>query len=121
MNDSFTAQLRSSVNLIIHSAWRLNFNLSLASFEPNIRGTRNLIEFALHSKHASALRFLFTSTIASSQGWDQTMGVFPEDVQYDASTAVGGGYGEAKYVCERVRTHVNLLLNTPDAFLSASC
>ncbi|KZP17631.1 putative aminoadipate reductase [Athelia psychrophila] len=109
LSDTVHEELRSSVNLIIHSAWRLNFNLSLASFEPNIRGTRNLIEFALHSKHASALRFLFTSTIASSQGWDQTMGVFPEDVQYDASTAVGGGYGEAKYVCERLLAKSGLL------------
>ncbi|KZP13557.1 acetyl-CoA synthetase-like protein [Athelia psychrophila] len=29
-------------------------------------------------------------------------GTFPDKVQYDASTAVGGGYGEAKYVCERL-------------------
>ncbi|KZP21530.1 hypothetical protein FIBSPDRAFT_1044071 [Athelia psychrophila] len=95
-------ELCSSVNVIIHNAWRLDFNLSLVSFEPNVRGTRNLIDLALHSQHASALRFLFTSTIASSQGWDGAKGAFPEEVQYDASTAVGGGYGEAKYVCERL-------------------
>ncbi|KZP04710.1 NAD(P)-binding protein, partial [Athelia psychrophila] len=95
-------ELRLSVNVIIHNAWRLDFNLSLVSFEPNVRGTRNLIDLALHSQHASALRFLFTSTIASSQGWDGAKGAFPEEVQYDASTAVGGGYGEAKYVCERL-------------------
>lgn len=45
---------------------------------------------------------MFTSSIASSQGWDKSKGEFPEQVQFDVSTALGGGYGEAKYVCERV-------------------
>ncbi|KZP28667.1 putative aminoadipate reductase [Athelia psychrophila] len=102
LSDEVYEELRSFVNIIIHNAWRLDFNLSLASFEPNIRGTRNLIDLASHSRHASALRFVFTSTIASSQGWDNAKGEFPEEVQYDASTAVGGGYGEGKYVCERL-------------------
>ncbi|KAF7973245.1 hypothetical protein HWV62_15753 [Athelia sp. TMB] len=103
LSDAVYEQLCSSVNIIIHNAWRLDFNLSLASFEPNIRGTRNLVDLASSSANASTLRFLFTSTIASSQGWNPSKGVFPEEVQYDASVAVGGGYGESKYVCERVR------------------
>ena len=90
------------MNVIVHNAWRLDFNLSLASFEPNIRGTRNLIDLATQSEHASTSRFLFTSSIASAQGWDKSKGAFPEEVQFDVSTALGGGYGEAKYVCERV-------------------
>lgn len=90
------------MNIIIHNAWRLDFNLTLASFEPNIRSTRNLIDLATRSKHASTSRFLFTSSIASAQGWDTSKGAFPEEVQHDASTALGGGYGEAKYICERV-------------------
>ncbi|KAF7968306.1 hypothetical protein HWV62_2396 [Athelia sp. TMB] len=79
-----------------------NFNLSLASFEPNIRGTRNLIDLATRSEHASTSRFLFTSSVASTQGWDKSRGAYPEEVQFDVSTALGGGYGEAKYVCERI-------------------
>ncbi|KZP06375.1 acetyl-CoA synthetase-like protein [Athelia psychrophila] len=90
-------QIQSSVTIVIHNAWRLDFNLSLASFEPNVRGTRNLIDLASQSAHASTLRFLFASSLASSQGWDPSKGAFPEEVQLDASTAVGGGYGESKY------------------------
>lgn len=86
--------------MIIHNAWRLDFNLSLASFEPHIRGTRNLIDISLSSAHA--VRFMFTSSVASAQGWDPIRGVFPEVVQLDAGVAVGGGYGEGKYVAERV-------------------
>ncbi|KZP33250.1 putative nonribosomal peptide synthetase [Athelia psychrophila] len=102
LSDHLYDELLSSVKIIIHNAWRLDFNLSLASFEPNIRGTRNLIDLAAQSRNAATLRFLFTSSIATSQGWDHAKGDFPEEVKSDVSTALGGGYGEAKYVCDRI-------------------
>jgi thioester reductase-like protein len=95
-------QLRTSVNLIIHVAWRLDFNLTLPSFEPNIRGTRHLIDLARSSPHVASLRFFFTSSISVAQAWDSAKGHYPEEVVEDARYAVGGGYGEAKYVSERV-------------------
>ncbi|KAF7968546.1 hypothetical protein HWV62_30169 [Athelia sp. TMB] len=94
-------QIHSSISIVIHNAWRVDFNLSLASFESNVQGTRNLIDFASTAKHASTLRFLFTSSIGSAQGWDNARGAYPEEVQFDASTAIGSGYGESKYVAER--------------------
>ncbi|KAF8219495.1 putative aminoadipate reductase [Tricholoma matsutake] len=95
-------KLRVSVSLIIHNAWRLDFNQSLGSFEPNIRGTRHLIDFALSGPHPGSTRFLFTSSVSSAQSWNQENGPFPEEVMTDASVAVGGGYGEGKYVAERI-------------------
>jgi nucleoside-diphosphate-sugar epimerase len=89
--------------MIIHNAWRLDFNLSLASFEPNVKATRNLVDLALDSHYSSSLRFVFTSSIGSAQSWDRERGAFPEEVLFDPSPAVGPGYGEAKYVCGRVR------------------
>jgi len=88
--------------VIIHNAWRLDFNLSLASFESNVRSTRKLIDFARAGPHASSTRFLFTSSVASAQSWDRAKGPFPEGVVEDAGVAVGSGYGEGKYVSERV-------------------
>lgn len=88
--------------LIIHNAWRLDFNLAISSFEDSIRASRNLIDLALDSPQKHNLRFLFTSSIASAQGWDNLKGPFPEEVQFDPSVAVGTGYGEAKYAAERV-------------------
>jgi nucleoside-diphosphate-sugar epimerase len=88
--------------MIIHNAWRLDFNLSLASFEPNIRSTRNLIDLALASPHASNLRFFFASSVSSTQAWGQSRGAVPEDIHSDEGVAVGSGYGEGKYVAERV-------------------
>ncbi|KAF9223036.1 acetyl-CoA synthetase-like protein [Gyrodon lividus] len=34
--------------------------------------------------------------------WDREKGLFPEEIQLDPSPAVGTGYGESKYVCERI-------------------
>ncbi|KZP08006.1 hypothetical protein FIBSPDRAFT_939222 [Athelia psychrophila] len=70
--------------------------------EPNICGTRNLVDLALRSSHASTIRFMFTSSICSTLGWDRAEGAFPEQVQMDVATAVGSGYGEGKYVSERI-------------------
>ncbi|KAJ7625698.1 putative aminoadipate reductase, partial [Roridomyces roridus] len=93
-------ELRATVTVIIHNAWMLDFNKKLSSFEAHIKGTRNLIDLARSSPHA--VRFLFTSSIASAQGWDQSRGPFPEELQLDASVAVGNGYGEGKYTSERI-------------------
>ncbi|KAF8869423.1 putative aminoadipate reductase [Infundibulicybe gibba] len=102
LSESIYEELGNSVTIVIHNAWRLDFNLSLPSFESNVRGTRNLIDFSHSSRHASALRLVFISSIASAQSWDQTMGPFPEEVISDAGVAVGNGYGESKYIAERL-------------------
>ncbi|KAF7347147.1 Acetyl-CoA synthetase-like protein [Mycena venus] len=94
--------LRDTLTVIIHNAWTLDFNKTLSSFEPHVKGTRNLIDLARQSPRESGVRFLFTSSIASAQNWDQSLGPFPEELQKDASVALGNGYGEGKYVSERI-------------------
>ncbi|KAJ3740213.1 putative aminoadipate reductase [Lentinula detonsa] len=101
--DDVYEKLRESLTHIIHNAWRLDFNLSLSSFEPHIRGMRNLIDLARSSRNASTLRFVFTSSIGSAQSWDSSsLGPYPEEVIVDPKFAVGGGYGESKYISERI-------------------
>ncbi|KAJ7052216.1 putative aminoadipate reductase [Mycena amicta] len=101
--DVFDA-LKKTVTVIIHNAWVLDFNKSLSTFEPHVHGTRNLIDLARPSR----ARFLFTSSIASAQGWDQSKGPVPEELQLDAGVAVGNGYGESKYISERILAASNL-------------
>ncbi|KAJ7698943.1 hypothetical protein B0H17DRAFT_1167813 [Mycena rosella] len=95
-------KILNTVTTVIHAAWRLDFNLSLQSFESNIHGTRNLIEMAQTSRHASSLRFLFTSSLSSVQGWNPARGLVPEELIRDPSVAVGTGYGESKFVAEQL-------------------
>ncbi|KAI6138696.1 putative non-ribosomal peptide synthetase [Pisolithus thermaeus] len=102
LEDKTYAEIRDSVTVIIHNAWRVDFNLSLATMEPNVRGTRNLIDLALASKKSTKSRFMFTSSIASTQNWDKKRGRVPEDVITDVTVAVGTGYGASKYVSERM-------------------
>ncbi|KAF9058549.1 putative aminoadipate reductase [Rhodocollybia butyracea] len=103
LTDVVYSKLQESLTIIIHNAWRLDFNLSLSSFEPHVRGTRNLIDLARSSRYVPWLRFLFTSSIGSAQSWDpSTMGPYPEKVVSDPKYAVGAGYGESKYISERI-------------------
>jgi nucleoside-diphosphate-sugar epimerase len=95
-------EIRNSVTLIIHNAWRLDFNLTISSFEDSVRASRNLIDLGLDSPRKKNLRFLFTSSVGSAQGWDNAKGPFPEEVQLDPAVAVGAGYGEGKYATERI-------------------
>ncbi|KIJ59318.1 hypothetical protein HYDPIDRAFT_118655 [Hydnomerulius pinastri MD-312] len=99
---SLYEKIRDSVTVIIHNAWRLDFNLSLSSFESSIRATRNLVDLGLASPRSPKVRFLFTSSVGSASSWDRARGPFPEEVQLDPLVAVGGGYGESKYVSERI-------------------
>ncbi|KAJ3970201.1 acetyl-CoA synthetase-like protein [Lentinula raphanica] len=103
LTDELYNELLQNVTIIIHNAWRLDFNLALSSFEPHIRGTRNLIDFARASNHATSVRLLFTSSIAATQSWNTaTQGAYPDHIDPDPWFAVGGGYGESKYVTERI-------------------
>ncbi|KAF4610030.1 hypothetical protein D9613_010647 [Agrocybe pediades] len=95
-------ELCNSVTTIIHNAWKLDFNLSLTSFESNIQGTRNLVDLARESAFNSSIKVLFTSSISAAYSWDTTNGAYPEEVVLDAKYAVGNGYGESKYVSERI-------------------
>ncbi|KAJ7784191.1 hypothetical protein B0H16DRAFT_1491669 [Mycena metata] len=101
-------EMVNSVTLIMHNAWRLNFNMGIASFEPYILGTRHLIDLALSSPHPPL--FLFTSSIATAQAWDPRCGPCPETILGDTRLAVGG-YGQSKYVAEQIlaRSGLNVI------------
>ncbi|KAL1690001.1 hypothetical protein GGG16DRAFT_103377 [Schizophyllum commune] len=97
-------EMLASISVIIHVAWRLDFNLGVNAFESSIRGTRALVDFARATSHADSLRFVITSSVGSTLSWDpRTRGPVPEELIEDPSVCVhGGGYGQGKYVAERV-------------------
>ena len=89
---------------VVHNAWKVNFNLSLTSFETQIAGTRKLIDFSLIAKHLPKL--LFTSSVSVAHGLDPRLGHVPETPLQDASAAIGSGYASSKYVVEQVSTDI---------------
>jgi nucleoside-diphosphate-sugar epimerase len=100
--NTFPFQIRRTVTVIIHNAWRLDFNLGLSAFEPNVRATRRLLDLALMSNHCHTIRFFFTSSISVARAWPRDHGPYPEEPQADARWSLGSGYGEGKYVSERL-------------------
>ncbi|KAF8312105.1 acetyl-CoA synthetase-like protein [Clavulina sp. PMI_390] len=93
----------NTTTVIIHNAWRLDFNLSLRSFESHIKGTRNLVDLSLESPQgASSILFVFISSIATLANSPSHGRAFPELPIDDPSISVGTGYGESKYVAEKI-------------------
>ncbi|KAG6916589.1 putative NRPS-like protein biosynthetic cluster [Tephrocybe rancida] len=105
-------EISSSLDVLIHNAWQLDFNIPLPSYEPVIQSSRNLIDLVRRSPAASNARFIFISSVASAQSWDDSRGPVPDDVVNDPAYALGGGYGEAKYIVERVLANSGLHTRT---------
>ncbi|KAH9934343.1 uncharacterized protein B0H18DRAFT_870080 [Fomitopsis serialis] len=93
------SEMQISVTHVIHNAWRVDFNLSLESFEPNVKSVRNLVDFALSSPRPTPPRMLFTSSMGIFQNIET--GQLAEHV-VKPDVAVGSGYSESKWVAERI-------------------
>ncbi|CAL1699337.1 unnamed protein product [Somion occarium] len=91
-------EIRNSVTHIIHNAWPVNFNLSLSSFEPQIKGTRHLVDLALSSPFLTPPRLIFISSV----GVLHYPSVAVQEGPVEASVAVGNGYSESKWVVEKL-------------------
>ncbi|KAF8200278.1 hypothetical protein BJ912DRAFT_1020035 [Pholiota molesta] len=97
----YDAVYATSVTHIIHNAWPVDFNLALKSFEVNIKGLRNLIDFALSSPLQSLPTLIYTSTIGVFQTPHPTAANLAE-LPIIAKVAIGTGYTESKWVSEQI-------------------
>lgn len=80
------------------TAWRVDFNLTLLSFEPYIADLRRLVNFALSCRLPRPPRFLFVSSVAAVSRLGDRLTILERAVP--AAAAVGTGYGESKWVAE---------------------
>ncbi|KAJ5797836.1 uncharacterized protein N7503_007132 [Penicillium pulvis] len=103
--DGFVIEhLLSSATSIIHSAWAVNFNLGVRSFEQqHIRGTYNLINFCLRSKLPVPARFFFCSSVSAASNTPKPASIREAMIE-DLSHAQSMGYGRSKLVTEHI-TH----------------
>ncbi|KAI1621302.1 hypothetical protein EDD37DRAFT_581368, partial [Exophiala viscosa] len=102
--DTYHALL-ARVDVIVHNAWRVDFNQALQSFEPQIRGVRHLIDWAANSGRRPRLSFV--SSISSVAQWSDSYPnkqEIPESslTEVDYNVALPMGYGESKHVAERL-------------------
>jgi NAD(P)-dependent dehydrogenase (short-subunit alcohol dehydrogenase family) len=95
-------KLLEEVNVVIHNAWKVDFNQSLASFHLMIKGVRSLIDFASQTRYCAHL--FFVSSISSIGAWNPSMGQIsaPEGPVHSPDAALKQGYAESKHVAERL-------------------
>ncbi|TEY39882.1 hypothetical protein BOTCAL_0448g00080 [Botryotinia calthae] len=101
LNNETYKQIQNSATDIIHSAWPVNFNLSLETFKPQLDGIINLLSLISATPHHVSL--LFISSISSILGLESTS--IPEKIIEDISAPLQMGYAESKFISERVLDH----------------
>lgn len=117
--DTQYEQLLSSVDVIIHNAWKVDFNHSLESFrQVHIQGVRNLVDFCFHSQCNPHLIFL--SSISSVGRWSTLQpngNPPPEEVVSDYKVAQEMGYAESKLVAENILHRASQTTGIPVSIL----
>lgn len=101
------AELLESVTHVVHNAWSVNFSLPLAAYTPSIEGVLHLTRFAAKSKMNSSLQFY--SSIASVLNHPGSE--VPEIIDNDLACPMPGGYGQSKYIAERLINQACRTLN----------
>ena len=114
--------LAQEVDVLIHNAWKVDFNHSLASFEPvHIRGVANFIRFSQISPRRP--RIMFVSSIASVGNYHEPRNQWepvPEEILENPNVAQQMGYGQSKYVAERVLAAAPVKAGVPVTILRSS-
>lgn len=104
LHPAVLSELRQTANLIIHNAWKVDFNHSLETVEAvHIRGVRNLIDFSAASRLRP--RIVFISSISSVGNWrteDPEITRIPESLPPTLAVSQPMGYAESKAVAEHV-------------------
>ncbi|KAI0332192.1 acetyl-CoA synthetase-like protein [Cubamyces sp. BRFM 1775] len=94
-------KIRHSITHIMHNAWKVDFNLSLHSFEVDLQATRNLIDLVISSPFRRAPTMLFVSSIGVFRNY-QGHAPAPETTLDDPGSPFGSGYPEAKWIAEHI-------------------
>ncbi|CAO2652055.1 Nn.00g003380.m01.CDS01 [Neocucurbitaria sp. VM-36] len=95
-------ELRSKLTLVIHSAWAVNFNISVQSFEDqHIKAIHGFLNFCQSTTHGSPGRFLFCSSVSSAAATPRPGKVLEKQVDNIAHVQ-GTGYARSKYVAEHI-------------------
>ena len=90
------------LTLISSSAWAVNFNLGIRSFEEqHIRGVHNLVQLSLSVLTPAPARLFFCSSIATALGSPRPATI-PETPVFDLNTALPQGYARSKLVSEHI-------------------
>ncbi|UQC87393.1 uncharacterized protein CLUP02_12897 [Colletotrichum lupini] len=107
------ADLKSRLTIVIHSAWAVNFNIPVQSFEDqHIKAVHNLIQLCQSVETPNPARFFFCSSVSASGG-SPRHGNVPEGPVPTPAWAQGTGYARSKWVSEHITRNANLNAGAP--------
>ncbi|KAI1335159.1 acetyl-CoA synthetase-like protein [Xylariaceae sp. FL0016] len=93
--------LRDATTLVIHAAWPVNFNISLSSFIPQIKGLRNLLDLAMDTPFQNPARVLFASSISTAFRTPAPAQIAEAPIQ-SLEHSAPTGYGRSKLIGEHI-------------------
>lgn len=106
-------QLLADLTCCIHSAWAVNFNIPVQSFEDqHIKATHNLIQMCLSVPTPKPARFFFCSSV-SAAGGSPRPGIVLEGPVSSPAYAQRTGYARSKYVAEHITQNANKNASAP--------
>ncbi|KXH34919.1 hypothetical protein CSIM01_01955 [Colletotrichum simmondsii] len=107
------ADLKSRLTIVLHSAWAVNFNIPVQSFEDqHIKAVHNLIQLCQSVETPNPARFFFCSSVSASGGSPRP-GTVPEGPVPTPAWAQGTGYARSKWVSEHITRNANLNAGAP--------
>ncbi|KAE9975303.1 hypothetical protein BLS_002673 [Venturia inaequalis] len=118
-SDTFNDLLHNVTN-VIHNAWPVDFNKSLLSFGKTLDGVLGLVSFASTSPLNPKIQFTSSISATGSYGASgntedgKAHQLVPESILTDHSCCLPMGYGQSKYIAERMLGYASnkLHLNT---------
>jgi thioester reductase-like protein len=91
------SKIYNNANVIIHNAWKVNFNHPVSSFDNQIRSVKAFAHFSLTSPLHPEVCFVSSISAVGSYS-----GVVPESVIPEYTSPLSMGYGQSKYISERI-------------------
>ncbi|EMD36322.1 hypothetical protein CERSUDRAFT_74328 [Gelatoporia subvermispora B] len=111
--------VREHVTHIVHCAWEVNFNHPLERFvNTHIKGVQTLINIAISTQRATFPRLVFVSSIAAVRNY-AGLGKIAERCYFDSRIPSDLGYGQSKYVAERILAHASEKTGLPITIVRA--
>ncbi|GKT44436.1 adenylate-forming reductase Nps11 [Colletotrichum spaethianum] len=103
--------LTNEVTLVMHNAWKLDFNRPIQQFEEDcLKGTMNLMSFCLEG---TKKKFVFMSSVAAAMGNESGTRIQELPLSPDPGNALSTGYAQSKFIVEQVTQQYASLLKMP--------
>ncbi|EMD36304.1 hypothetical protein CERSUDRAFT_95639 [Gelatoporia subvermispora B] len=111
--------IQNNVTHIVHCAWEVNFNHPLGRFvDTHIKGIQTLVEIAMSTQREVVPRLIFISSIAGVLNHADSRAI-EERCYYDPEVSADYGYGQSKYVAERLLAHASEKTGLPVTIIRA--